>query len=247
VNKNVKLEICLDSAESAVISQENGADRVELCDNLLQGGTTPSTGVLRVTRKNIEIGLQVIIRPRGGDFLYSKYEYEAMKEDIKIAGEEGADGVVFGILSSDGTIDVERNAELVSYAHPMNCTFHRAFDVVRDSSAALEEVIELGFDRILTSGQEATVLEGAPRIIELIQQAGDRIIIMPGNGITSKNIERISDLIGAQEYHVAVDHVRESGMSYRPGGVYMGGFLRPPEFLNTYTDPVQVHAIKNLI
>ncbi len=247
MNKNVKLEICLDSAESAVIAQENGADRVELCDNLFQGGTTPSTGVLRVTRKNIEIGLQVIIRPRGGDFLYSHYEFEAMKEDIKISKEEGADGVVFGILSADGTIDVERNAELVSYAHPMNCTFHRAFDVVRDHSSALEKVIELGFNRILTSGQEATVLEGAPRIVELIRQAGNRITIMPGNGITPRNIERIIDLIGAREYHVAVDHARESGMSFRPGGVYMGGLLRPPEFLNTYTDPVQVQVIKNLM
>lgn len=241
-----KIEICLDSVESAIMAQKGGADRVELCDNLFQGGTTPSLGAVRIARRSIDIGLQVIIRPRGGDFLYSDIEYEVMKEDIKTAKAEGADGVVFGILTKDGEVDIQRNRELRELAYPMNATFHRAFDVVKDYPAALETVIDLGFDRILTSGLSATVLEGSEIIADLVKRAGERIIIMPGNGITTKNMDRIIALTGASEYHVFVDKARESGMEYRPDDVYMGGLLRAPEFMNSFTDPKQVGSLKTI-
>lgn len=158
--QEISIEVCLDSVESSINAQQGGADRVELCDNLFQGGTTPSIGTIRAARKAIDIGLQVIIRPRGGDFLYSDYEFEVMKEDILAAGEAGADGVVFGILTPDGLVDRDRNALLRELAGPMNATFHRAFDVVRNPFDALETIIDLGFNRILTSGQAPTVLEG---------------------------------------------------------------------------------------
>ncbi|WP_018526328.1 copper homeostasis protein CutC [Alkalispirochaeta alkalica] len=238
--ETVKIEVCLDSVESALRARDAGADRVELCDNLFEGGTTPSVGSIRVTRRAVEIGLQVIIRPRGGDFLYSSREFEVMREDIRVAREEGADGVVLGILTDQGEVDRERNAELLELARPMNVTFHRAFDMVRDPFAALEEIIALGFDRILSSGQEASVLEGALRLRELVERAGDRIIIMPGAGITPRNIGVVSEMIGAREYHVAANLQEESSMRYRPDHVFMGGQLRQPEFIRSLTDQGQV-------
>lgn len=165
----VDLEICIDSVHSAIAAQEGGAVRVELCDNLFEGGTTPSAGCIQLVRENIHIDLNVIIRPRGGDFLYSPLEFEIMKQDIKIAKQLGANGVVLGILNKDGTIDQKRTAELIALARPMTVTFHRAFDVTRDPFEALEQLIDLGVDRILTSGQENTVLEGMDRLY-LIRQ-----------------------------------------------------------------------------
>ncbi|SIQ28883.1 copper homeostasis protein [Alkalispirochaeta americana] len=241
--RKVKVEVCLDSVESAVRAQVGGADRVELCDNLFEGGTTPSAGSIRVTRRSIDIGLQVIIRPRGGDFLYSPREFEVMREDVIMAREEGADGVVLGILTARGEVDQERNAELLELARPMNVTFHRAFDMVQDPFAALETIISLGFDRILSSGQEASVLEGASRLRDLVKRAGDRIIIMPGAGITPRNIGLLAGMIGAREYHIAANRDEESAMTYRPGHVFMGGQLRQPEFVSTFTDESQVSDI----
>ncbi|WP_020611662.1 copper homeostasis protein CutC [Sediminispirochaeta bajacaliforniensis] len=244
--QEISIEVCLDSVESSINAQQGGADRVELCDNLFQGGTTPSIGTIRAARKAIDIGLQVIIRPRGGDFFYSDYEFEVMKEDILAAREAGADGVVFGILTPDGLVDSERNALLRELAGPMNATFHRAFDVTRNPFDALETIIDLGFNRILTSGQAPTVLEGVDLVRELVDRAQERIIIMPGNGITPRNMQKIIELTGAREYHVFVDRERESGMTYRPGDVYMGGLLRQPEFVNSFTDRDMVTRLRSL-
>jgi copper homeostasis protein len=158
--ENIPLEICLESCEDAIAAQKGGAQRVELCDNLIEGGTTPSAGMIAMTREYRSIGLQVIIRPRGGDFCYSEIELDAMKYDIHHCKTLGVDGVVFGLLKSDGNIDYERTRELIEIARPMNVTFHRAFDMCKDPYQALEELIELGVDRILTSGQEPTVFEG---------------------------------------------------------------------------------------
>src|SRR5215831_13150816 len=150
----MRIEICVDSVAGASAAERGGADRVELCDNLLEGGTTPSAGCIKVVRQGLKIGLQVIIRPRGGDFLYTEHELAVMREDIRIAKDLGANGVVLGCLTSNGAIDRDRTAELIALARPLNVTFHRAFDMCRDPHQALENLVTLGMDRVLTSGQE---------------------------------------------------------------------------------------------
>jgi len=230
------MEICLDSVESALAAQEGGADRVELCDNLFEGGTTPSLGTIQVARKMLHIGLQVMIRPRGGDFCYSAIEFEVMKADILVAKAAGADGVVFGILNPDGTIDVARSRELTELARPLNVTFHRAFDMTREPFQALEDVIATGADRLLTSGLEKSVIEGIDLIIQLIEKAGDRIIVMPGAGITERNKEFFLKAVQPKEIHLAVNQQVNSQMNYRPEHIFMGGYLHLPEFGISRTD-----------
>lgn len=243
--KEVKIEACLDSVRSAMAAQEGGADRVELCDNLFEGGTTPSAGTIATTRKRIDIGLQVIIRPRGGDFCYSEDEYESMKVDIETAKNLGADGVVIGILTRDGRVDTERCAPLIELAHPMNVTFHRAFDVCRDPWEGLEDVIAIGATRLLTSGQEATVPEGLDTIAELIQRAADRIIIMPGCGITERNLEKVLRRTGATECHVLINETLDSAMTYRVNHISMGGALHLPEYALSVTSARAIHNVKH--
>ncbi|PID55971.1 copper homeostasis protein CutC [candidate division KSB3 bacterium] len=238
------IEVCLDSIHSAVEAQKGGADRVELCDNLFEGGTTPSAGMIATVRKKIDIGLQVIIRPRGGDFCYSDDEYDSMTFDIETAKNLGADGVVIGILTPDGRVDIERCARLVEAARPMNVTFHRAFDVCRDPWEGLEDVISTGADRILTSGQEATVPEGLDTIAELVKRAGERIIIMPGCGITERNMEKVRRRSGAKEFHVLIDRHDDSAMTYRVKHIYMGGILHLPEYSRSITDAAAIKQIR---
>jgi copper homeostasis protein len=185
-------EVCVDSVAGVRVAKAADADRVELCGDLLEGGTTPSRGMIRQARAVTGIGLNVMIRPRGGDFLFDDDEFAVMQADIDTAREEGADGIVIGLLNSDGTIDGKRTRELILRARPqLSVTFHRAFDMTPDPFEALERLIGLGVDRVLTSGQEATVLEGLPLVSELIRRAGTRIIIMPGGGITARNVGRI--------------------------------------------------------
>jgi copper homeostasis protein len=240
---NIRIEICLDSVESARNAAEGGAHRVELCDNLFEGGTTPSFGTIRQARRSIDIGMNVIIRPRGGDFCYSDPEFQVMKDDIRLCKDEGADGVVIGILTPDGKIDVERTGELVERARPLSVTFHRAFDMTAGPLEALENIISLGIDRILTSGQEASVPEGIDLIAQLVKKAGERIIIMPGGGITERNFEKVVERSGAKEFHIYLHSERPSAMEYRPRYVFMGGELRPPEFVNRFTDASRVKSI----
>jgi copper homeostasis protein len=239
---SIVLEICIDSVEAAMAAQQGGANRVELCADLLEGGTTPSAGTIQLARRSIDIDLNVIIRPRGGDFCYTPVEFEVMKLDVETAKGAGANGVVIGVLNEDGTVDVDRTRELVVLARPMSVTFHRAFDMARDPYEALETLIDLGVDRVLTTGQESSVLEGLDLIAELVQKAGDRIIIMPGGGITVRNFERIVAVCGAKEVHVLAPATRESSMTYRNPNCFMGGELRPPEFSLTVTDPSRVGA-----
>lgn len=226
----MKFEICVDSCEGVRAARDAGADRVELCANLLEGGTTPSLGAIRRARTVTGIGLHVIIRPRGGDFLYSDDEFAEMTTDILAARDEGANGVVFGLLQSDGRVDAERSRLLIEAARPMAVTFHRAFDMAADPFEALETLIDLGVERVLTSGQEESVLEGLPLITSLHQRAGDRIIVMPGGGITARNVERITRESGVREIHFAALETREGGMRFRRDGVFMGGALRAPEY-----------------
>lgn len=236
------LEICVDSVESAIRAQQGGAQRVELCDNLMEGGTTPSAGAIELARQQLTIALNVIIRPRGGDFFYSAIEYEIMRRDIEVSKQLGADGVVIGLLNPNGTVDKKRTKALIDLARPMSVTFHRAFDMTRDPFAALETLIELGADRILTTGQEATIGEGLELIAELVKRAGARIIIMPG-GAAEHNIARVVKTSGAQEFHMAAFSTVDSAMQYRNPRPFMGGELRPPEYARDVTDPQRVRNI----
>ncbi len=242
MSDRIKLEICIDSVEGAIAAQESEADRVELCDNLIEGGTTPSAGTIQLARHNIDIGLNVIIRPRGGDFCYSHIEFEVMKHDIERAVEWGANGVVIGILNADGSVDTERTNALIERARPLSVTFHRAFDMTRDPHTALEDLVALGIDRVLTSGQENTALEGVDLIADLVRKAGDRIIVMPGGGITERNIGKILNQTGAREVHVAARSSVESRMDHRNTRCFMGGEFRPPEFTRKTTDPARIKA-----
>jgi copper homeostasis protein len=223
-------EICVDSVAGVRAARAAGANRVELCANLLEGGTTPSRGMIKTARAIAGIGLHVIIRPRGGDFLYDEDEFAIMTADIDAAKEEGADGVVIGLLSAEGDVDTPRTRELIARARPLSVTFHRAFDMTRDPFAALETLIGLGVNRILTSGQEATVLEGLPLIADLIRRAGNRIIIMPGAGITPRNATRVISEARPKEIHFAALEPEAGGMQFRRQHVYMGGELRAPEY-----------------
>lgn len=236
------LEICVESVAGAVAAQEGGADRVELCTNLLEGGTTPSAGSIRLARSRLRIGLQVMIRPRGGDFCYSATEVETMKLDIDTARKAGAHGIVLGLLKPDGSVDESRTRELAGLARPLNVTFHRAFDMARDPYEALETLAAIGIDRILTSGQESSALEGLDLISDLVRKAGDRIVIMPGGGINERNLGKIAGQSGARELHVAALAEVEGRMMFRNTRSFMGGELRPPEFSALVTDATRVRT-----
>ena len=197
-----KFEVCANSVESCVEAQRGGSDRVELCAGIPEGGTTPSYGDIVMARKLlITTKLHVIIRPRGGDFLYSDLEREIMLEDVRMARRLGVDGVVFGVLTSDGDIDMDFMRQLMAESEGMSVTFHRAFDVCRNPFVALEQIIELGCDRILTSGQMPKAEDGVDLLKQLVEKAGDRIIIMPGCGVNAGNIAKIAQITGAKEFH----------------------------------------------
>lgn len=238
-------EICIDSVEGAIAAQEGGARRVELCDNLVEGGTTPSIGMIKLVRQKVEIGVNVIIRPRGGDFLYSDLEFEVMKLDIQAAKAAGADAVVFGLLNADGTIDKTRTAELVALSRPMPVTFHRAFDMTPDAFAALETLIELGVDRVLTSGQQETVAQGLSLLTELIKAAGKRIIVMPGGG-SEHNVQQLVQA-GVSEIHMTARSILLSQMEFRRHNVFMGGPPMPDEFTLKRTDAEKIRKIREMI
>ena len=236
-------EICVDSVAGVRAAKAAGAARVELCASLLEGGITPSRGMIRQARNVAGIKLHVIIRPRGGDFLFDDDEFAAMEADIETAKAEGADGVVIGQLAADGRIDVARTRDLMARARPLAVTFHRAFDMTPDPLEALETLVELGVDRVLTSGQAASVLEGLPLIRELVEKAGQRIIVMPGGGITARNAERIVAAARPREMHFAALELAEGGMRFRRPHVFMGGELRPPEYERLVTSANTIRAV----
>ncbi|MBC3542338.1 copper homeostasis protein CutC [Rufibacter sp. H-1] len=221
--KQIIMEVCVDSVESAITAQEAGARRVELCDNLVEGGTTPSAGMIQLCRKHLSIKLHVLIRPRRGDFRYSDLEFSVMQQDILLAKQLGADGVVLGVLQPDGTIDVARTRELIAAARPMSVTFHRAFDLTPDPYQALEDLLSLKVDRLLTSGQQDTASNGAALLSELRQRAGNRLVILPGGGINEHNLPALLEQSGAMEFHASAREFRESAMTFRREDVPMGG------------------------
>lgn len=196
-----QLEIACFNLESAVIAQENGADRVELCAEMKVGGTTPDVEITKQVRELLTIDLNVMIRPRGGNFVYSDVEFQQMKNEILQFKKLGINGFVFGILNENNSIHTAKNTELVALAKPFPCTFHRAFDEVLDAFQSLEDIIACGFQTILTSGQKPNVMEGANRLAELVEKANNRIVIMPGGGLRSTNIEFLQEKTGATFYH----------------------------------------------
>ena len=218
-----KLEICANSVMSCVEAQKGGAYRVELCAAIPEGGTTPSYGDIAVARELLDIKLNVIIRPRSGDFLYSGLEHKIMLKDIEICRQLGVDGIVIGCLTAEGDVDMQRCRELVAAAGEMDITFHRAFDKCRDPFASLEDIISLGCSRILTSGQQPKAEQGIGLLKKLVQQAGDRIIIMPGSGINENNIVKIARETGALEFHLSAREAVESKMKFKNPAVSMGG------------------------
>ncbi|KAA3437974.1 copper homeostasis protein CutC [Rufibacter hautae] len=223
MDRSILMEVCVDSVQSAISAQVAGAQRVELCDNLVEGGTTPSAGLIQLCRQHLFIGLHVLIRPRRGDFLYSGLEFEVMRHDILMAKQLGADGVVLGVLLPNGNIDVPRTQELINLARPMSVTFHRAFDLTPDPFKALDDLLYLQVDRLLTSGQQPTAPEGADLISALCQRAEENLAIMPGGGINEDNLTALLEKTGATEFHASAREFRESKMTFKREDVTMGG------------------------
>ncbi|WP_210489111.1 copper homeostasis protein CutC [Rufibacter aurantiacus] len=242
----ILMEVCVDSVQSAMTAQAAGAQRVELCDNLVEGGTTPSAGMIQLCRQHLSIGLHVLIRPRRGDFLYSDLEFEVMKQDIRVAKQLGADGVVIGILLPDGTIDVARTRELIELSRPMSVTFHRAFDLTPDPFRALDYLLDLQVDRLLTSGQQVTAPKGAELIAELRQRAGDDLILLPGGGINEQNLTALLEKTGVSEFHASAREFLESGMTFRRDDVPMGGSPLTTEYGSMTASQIRIARLLDL-
>ncbi|MFI0453088.1 copper homeostasis protein CutC [Actinomadura sp. 6N118] len=237
-------EICIDSVEGAIAAEQAGADRVELCAALFDGGITPSLGTVRAAVAAVSsIRVHVIIRPRGGDFIFDAHEVDAMEHDVALAREAGAHGVVIGALTPEGDVDRAVTTRLITAADGLPITFHRAFDMAADPFAALETLIDLGVDRVLTSGQEVSVLEGSPLIAELVRRAGDRIVVMPGGGVTERNVARIVTETGVKEIHFAALTEAESPAVHRNPHPFMGGELRRPEYQRLVTTGAGISSV----
>ena len=242
-----KLEICCFTAESALRAAQAGAHRIELCDNIAEGGTTPSHATIKLVVKQLQIPVNVIVRPRGGDFLYSPAEYHLIKEDIAQIKMLGANGVVTGFLMSNGEIDLERTAEIVGLASPMEVTFHRAFDMCGNLFVALEQLKALGVTRVLTSGGYVNALTGAHTIAKLVLKANDNIIIMPGSGINDKNLGTLILLTQASEYHSSAKTFIEGGMEFKNNNVSMSGKDAPNEFRHISVDSIQIKKMLSIL
>ena len=242
----MKLEVVVYNIESALKAQEGGADRIELCDNPGEGGTTPSFGIIEIVRGNISLDVFVMIRPRGGDFCYTSWEFHCMKRDIWQCQKTSVDGVVFGILTPDGRIDKKRCKELIDRSRPLKVTCHRAFDMTRDPFEALEDCIEVGFDRVLTSGQQPQVSQGTELIAELIKKANGRIAIMPGAGVNENTVERIISLTKATEIHFSAMSSRASQMEFKNENIVGMGDDEGSEFLVRTVDPDRVRKMRQL-
>ena len=220
----MELEICVDSVESAVAAEQGGAQRVELCSALSEGGLTPSLGLIRAVRSRIGIGVYVMIRPRGGDFFYSDDEFSIMREDIAYAAEAGASGAVFGLLTAEGNVDVERTGELVETAQSasMEVTFHRAIDMARDLESSLEDVVSTGAHRVLTSGGAQSASLGSARLVGLMQAAQGRIGVMVCGNVRPENVQQIAQATGAHEFHASLRVPVPSPVTWRNPTLSLG-------------------------
>jgi len=237
---NFQLEIIAFNIESCVIAQASGATRIELCDNPGDGGTTASYGFIKAAREKLQIELYAMVRPRGGDFFYSDDEFEIMKADVKNHKALGCDGVVIGLLNKDGSVDKERSKKLVELAYPMGVTFQRAFDRVNDPFKALEDIIECSCERILTSGLVPGCLDGAPLIAKLVQQANERIVLMPGSGLRSSNVIEVAKITGASEFHTSARIFTDTQMDFIAEGM-------KEDLKNVMVDADEVKKIASLL
>lgn len=243
MHSKILFEACVDSAEGALAAERGGAGRVELCANLPEGGTTPSHGLLAETCARVRVPVQAMIRPRDGDFLYSNLEFAVMRRDLAVARDCGAHGIVCGMLMEDGRLDRKRMEELVRLSRPLGVTCHRAFDMTRDPFEALEDLIELGVERVLTSGQRQTALEGLDLLTKLVQQSRGRILVMPGGGITEFNVAAILKQTGATEVHAYPRTTSSSRMVFQNPAVSMNSTRNPAEFTRTEISLERVQAI----
>ncbi len=243
--EDFEIEVCANSITSAIAADKGGANRVELCDNLYEGGTTPSAGMISQVKSSTSLQVFPMIRPRGGDFFYSKEEINVMIKDIEIARNFGADGFVIGCLNIDGSIDYENCSRLIEVAKGLPITFHRAFDMTTDPYQALSICNILGVKRILTSGQKNKAIDGVSLISELIQLAGDKSIIMVGSGVTEFNITDIANITKAKSYHVSLRKSYQSKMEFRRSDIFMGGLSEIPEFENKFTSAEKVQKLIN--
>jgi len=243
----VLLEICVDSLDSVIASAEGGADRIELCASLTEGGLTPSAGILSQARAIFPGEIAVMIRPRGGDFVYSAVEIVAMSADIELARELGADAAVFGCLNPDGTIDIAAAETLLDVCNGLPAVFHRAFDVSNDLLEALETIVELGFERILTSGGMPSVMEALDVIAGLVTQADGRIDILPGGGIKPEHIADIVKAAGVNQVHLSARSLQASPMTFRRPEIPMGAASLPGEYERRVADAALIARARELL
>jgi copper homeostasis protein len=240
--KRAFLEVSAEGVDGLLVAQENGADRVELCASVLEGGITPSIGIVREALRRARVPVFVIVRPRGGDFLYSDAEFASMRDDVIALKELGVPGIVTGCLTAGGEVDAERTAELLRLARPMSFTFHRAFDMVCDPLAALETLAGLGVDRVLTSGQRANAIDGLENLKQLAALANGRIIVMPCGKLRADTIGQVCRETGLWEVHFAAHKAEPSGMTFRNTQVSMGATPQEHEYMRTVTDPTMVRT-----
>lgn len=239
-------EVVVYNVVSALRAQEGGADRIELCDNPAEGGTTPSFAMIEQVRQNISMDVYVMLRPRGGDFCYNNYEFHIMKRDLFQCQRLSVDGLVFGILTEEGRIDKKRCKELIAIARPLKVTCHRAFDMTRDPFEALEDCIEAGFDRILTSGHRPTAIEGVELIAELVKKAEGRIIIMAGSGVNEETVGEIVSTTGVNEIHFSAVTYKDSVMQFKNPHITAMGADEGSEYKYRTVDPERVKRIRAL-
>ena len=242
--EKILLEICCGSADDVIEAAKGGADRVELNSNLFQGGLTPTVGSLRVVKRHVSIPVMTMVRPRAGGFCYTEAEYEVAREDARVLLENGADGLVFGFLHEDGTVDIERTRELVRIAGGKPCVFHRALDVVPDWKRALDQLISLGVTRVLTSGQQSDVFFALDTIREMIEYADGAIEILPGAGITLENVQKVVDATRCTQVHLARHKTLPDPSVNNNRSIYYGGALYPPEDRFDVTDRDYVAAVR---
>jgi len=240
------VEVVVYNIESAFKAQEGGADRIELCDNPGDGGTTPSGGTVEVVRANTTLDIFVMLRPRGGDFFYTSYEFHTMKRDLIQFQKISVDGFVFGVLNENGTIDKKRCKELIDKAKPLKVTCHRAFDMTRDPFEALEDCIEAGFSRILTSGHQLKAIEGVDLIARLVEKAGNRIVIVAGSGVNEKTVKEIVSKTNVKEIHFSATSSRPSKMIFQNQLISAMGEQGKGEYTVRTVDPERVRVIREI-
>lgn len=243
IPSDILIEIATSDYITTAAAVAGGADRIELCANLAEGGTTPSYGTIRQCREDFSVALYPIIRNRGGDFLYTAEEFSIMLRDVRMCKELGCDGVVIGLLQADGSIDIARTAKLVEAAYPLGVTFHRAFDRCADPFTAMEQLTAIGCERILTSGQQPSVMDGIELVAALQKEADGRIIIMPGSGVRKENIKLIAEKTGCTEFHSSLRGKAKGGMTF----IHPGFSHSQESYINNFIDPAEVRALREAL